>query len=75
MDKTVAANFIAFFIKIPMMGIYGKFKWIMDYEKKYSLAAKETSSDILFGGHSYPYQMENAIKLAGILFPYITWAK
>ena len=44
------------------------------YEKSYSLAAKETSSDILFGGHSYPYQMENAIKLAGILFSCITWA-
>ena len=39
------------------------------------LEAKETHPNILRGGHRNPYQLENAIKVVGQFFAFITWTK
>ena len=47
----------------------------MDFEKKCFLGAKKTHPDTLRGEHRNPYQLENALKVVGQFFAYITWAK
>ena len=45
------------------------------FMKKCFLGAKETHPDILHGGHRNPNQLENAVKVMGQFFAYITLAK
>ena len=42
------------------------------YEKKCFREDPETNPDVLRGGHRNPYQLENAIKVVGQFFAYIT---
>jgi hypothetical protein len=91
MEKSlIQASFIAFFslhghlcqtsvwVSLPpRIPFFQQYQFKEGTFEKFILRGKETHHDIgvISDRHRYPYQLKNAIKLAGLVFPFISWAK